>query len=159
MTNAEVLHRFGDPDLAVASADCAIRQYLNKSAEINASAGGSVHIDRFRRAIAIASELHAAGGRLHLALQVDDMAVRAAGLAGATRGAARAREAVHLRADGRTREADELARDVHGGTDAALADDLAGRLRGVVLKLRPFAPVDAGVAAVVEECHPFVSSR
>ncbi|OLT33788.1 hypothetical protein BJF79_07770 [Actinomadura sp. CNU-125] len=122
VVNADVLRRFGDPDLAVASADGAVRQYLNKSSEINSSVNGSTHIDRFRRATAIASELHAAGGRLHLALQVDDMAVQAAGPAGPARGPATARRAVHLRADGRAREADELIRELRRSWPEALAE-------------------------------------
>lgn len=122
LVNADILRRYGDPDLAVASADGAIRQYLHKRDEINSPAGQRIHLDRFNRALAIASELHAAGGRFGLAHQVDAMAIEGAPLAGDTAVRARARKAVHLRADGRTREADELARQVRASSPQALTD-------------------------------------
>lgn len=122
LVNAQVLRRYGDPDLAVASADCALRQYLTMRDEINRAPDGPVHLGRFHEALVIASELHAAGGRLHLALQVDDLAIRGAPAAGDTAAKARARMAVHLRADGRTREAEELSQQVRASSPEALME-------------------------------------
>ncbi|MDN3355427.1 hypothetical protein [Actinomadura sp. DC4] len=122
LINAGILRRYGDPDLAVASADGAIRQYLHRRDEINSSLRQAVHIGRFHQALAIASELHAAGGRFGLAHQVDAMAIEGAPRAGDMAVRARARKAVHLRADGRAREADELSRHVHASSPKALAE-------------------------------------
>jgi hypothetical protein len=153
LVNADILRRYGDPDLAVASADGAIRQYLHKRDEINSSDGQRIHLGRFHRALAIASELHAAGGRFGLAHQVDAMAIEGAPLVGDTAVRARARKAVHLRADGRTREADELARLVRASSPQALADAEEVFARPERLTLRQ--AVEDARFALGEEAVPY----
>lgn len=152
LVNAGILRRYGDPDLAVASADGAIRQYLHNRDAINASAGQRTHLGRFQRALAIASELHAAGGRFGLAHQVDDMAIEGAPPAGETAVRARARKAVHLRADGRVREADELAWQVDASSPRALADAEAAFARPERLTL--LAAVERARSALGERAVP-----
>jgi hypothetical protein len=69
--HAAVLHRFGDPDLAVACADLAIRTYLNHQREV---VGG--HADAFRQAAAIAADAHRAAGRLDIARSAEGLLER-----------------------------------------------------------------------------------
>lgn len=152
LVNADLLRRYGDPDLAVASADGAIRQYLHNRDAITSSAGQRIHLGRFQRALAIASELHAAGGRFGLAHQVDDMAIEGAPLVGDTAVRARARKAVHLRAEGRVREADELARQVRASSPRALTDAEAAFARPERLTL--LAAVEDARSALGEQAVP-----
>ena len=73
--NADVLAAYGDPDLAVASADLAIRLFLR---------GRRPRADRaeLRRALAVAVAVHTAHGRHDLAGQAGAVARRIGGLAG-----------------------------------------------------------------------------
>jgi hypothetical protein len=71
--NAGVLARFGDPDLAVASADTAIRMFFSQGDKINERADSQVYASSARRALAIAVVIHKAHGR-------DDIAGQAKGL-------------------------------------------------------------------------------
>ncbi|MFD9286048.1 hypothetical protein ACFWD7_54485 [Streptomyces mirabilis] len=66
--HAEVLHRWGDPDLAVAAADLAIRTFLNRRDEINrtASARGR-YVPAFMKAGLIAADIHQRFGRSSIA--------------------------------------------------------------------------------------------
>ena len=153
LVNADILRRYGDPDLAVASADGAIRQYLHNRDAVNASAGQRIHLGRFQRALAIASELHAAAGRFGLAYQVDDMAIEGAPLVGDTAVRARARKAVHLRADGRVREADELARQVGASSSRALTEAETAFARPERLTL--LAAVGQARSALGERAVPY----
>lgn len=109
--NADVLLCHGDPDLAVASADGAVRQYLTNREAANAEP--QRHLGVFQRALEVAGHLHAAAGRWELALAADDLAVQSAPRIGDARERARARMAVHLRACGR-------------GVEAAALEDRAG---------------------------------
>ncbi|MBO0798013.1 MAG: tetratricopeptide repeat protein [Blastocatellia bacterium] len=76
--NALVLKKWGDPDLAVASADFAIRAYLSRAGEINGTASSALHASYLRMAAGVASEIHAAHGRMNLALSADTFAVHTA---------------------------------------------------------------------------------
>lgn len=73
--NADVLAGYGDPDLAVASADLAIRLFLR---------GRRAGADReeLRRALAVAAAVHRAHGRYGLAEQAVAVARRIGGLVG-----------------------------------------------------------------------------
>jgi tetratricopeptide (TPR) repeat protein len=108
--NAEVLYVCGDPDVAVAAADHAIRLYLNRAGAANsAPRGPHMHSGYFSQAAMIASEIHAAYGRFELALAADNFVIytaRAAvgpGSSAASRqrlATALARKGLHLRAAG-----------------------------------------------------------
>jgi hypothetical protein len=74
--NADVLAAYGDPDLAVASADLAVRLFLARG-----TAGGRDR-EELRRALAVAVCVHAAYGRHDLAAQAGAVARRIGGLVG-----------------------------------------------------------------------------
>lgn len=95
--SATVLHKYADPDLAAVAADQAIRMYLQRAEEINTGPAVARHSVYFMHATEVASEAHAAHGRLDLARQVDEMAVHAATVTGdpARLAAALAREWAH----------------------------------------------------------------
>lgn len=69
--HASVLHRFGDPDLAVAAADLAVRTYLHHQSDL---VGG--HVIAFRRAAAVAVDVHRAFGRGEIARSAAGLAER-----------------------------------------------------------------------------------
>ncbi len=75
--NADVLAAYGDPDLAVASADLAVRLFL----AARGPAGGRDR-EELRRALAVAVAVHAAHGRHDLAAQAGAVARRIGGLLG-----------------------------------------------------------------------------
>jgi hypothetical protein len=75
-TNADVLAAYGDPDLAVGSADLAIRLGLALPG------GADAHAGLLRRALSVAIAVHAAHGRHDLADQAGAVARRVGGLAG-----------------------------------------------------------------------------
>ncbi|MCK9901678.1 hypothetical protein CC117_24385 [Parafrankia colletiae] len=78
MPLSEVLHQFGDPDLAVAAADQAIRAFLRNSAAINRTpAHVARHVPAFRKAVLISADIHARFGR-------DDIAAAAQALSAVT---------------------------------------------------------------------------
>lgn len=148
--NAEVLSECeGDPDLAVASADAAIRCYLHKASEVNDSEQAAMHNSYFQRSLAVASKLHGNHGRWELALQVDDLAIRSAPM-GAELARAQARKAVHLRAAGRAGEAAVLVRAVPAETLADLEYELSSLRRGVPLR----SAIDHARAALGSERVP-----
>ena len=60
---ADALAVFGDPDLAVAAADYAIREYLHNAARINASRSQGAHAPYLVRACLVAIMVHGANGR------------------------------------------------------------------------------------------------
>jgi tetratricopeptide (TPR) repeat protein len=74
--NADVLAGYGDPDLAVASADLAVRLFLPHAGE---SADDTAEL---RRALAVAIAVHSAHGRHHLADQAGTVTRRLGGLPG-----------------------------------------------------------------------------
>lgn len=69
--NAHILRAWGDPDLAVASADAAMRLYklAERTAEYRAQA--TAHMEYWHMAANVAAELHAAQGRLQSAIVAD----------------------------------------------------------------------------------------
>ncbi len=74
--NAEVQFVYGDPDVAVASADHAIRIYLSRAEAANSDPrGADMHVGYFRQAANIAAEVHAAYGRLEPAIAADEMVI------------------------------------------------------------------------------------
>jgi tetratricopeptide (TPR) repeat protein len=74
--NAEVQFVYGDPDVAVASADQAIRLYLNRASTANNDPrGAGVHAGYFRQAANLAAEVHAAYGRFEPAIAADEMVI------------------------------------------------------------------------------------
>jgi tetratricopeptide (TPR) repeat protein len=74
--NADVLAAYGDPDLAVGSADRSIRLYLARDVDDPAD------VAQLRRALAVAIAVHSAQGRHDLAEQAGAVARRVGGLAG-----------------------------------------------------------------------------
>lgn len=77
--HAEVLHRFGDPDLAVAAADLAIRTFMNRGDEINRSlAAKEIYVPAFIKAGLIAADIHERFGRDSIAASAKKIAVQAA---------------------------------------------------------------------------------
>jgi hypothetical protein len=64
---ADVLATFGDPDLAVAAADWAIRAYLRQSSLINSQGHAHRHRPYLLRAATVAAAVHDAHGRTELA--------------------------------------------------------------------------------------------
>lgn len=75
--NTVVLDRFGDPDLAVASADLAIRLYMSAADAINAAPDLDFQFGYLQAVADIAARIHAAAGDLGRALQADDLAIHA----------------------------------------------------------------------------------
>jgi tetratricopeptide (TPR) repeat protein len=117
--NALVLRSYGDPDLAVASADYAIRAYLYRASEVNGTASAAIHASYLRMAAGVASEIHAAHGRMNLALSADGFAVHTARSLMPRKTASDMRElalaltrmGLHLRANAQNAEAESLLRE------------------------------------------------
>ncbi|MFI6251880.1 hypothetical protein [Streptomyces sp. NPDC051016] len=66
--HAEVLHRWGDPDLAVGAADLAIRTFLNRRDEINGTVDArSRYVPAFIKSGLIAADIHQRFGRSSIA--------------------------------------------------------------------------------------------
>jgi hypothetical protein len=85
--NADVLAAYGDPDLAVASADAAVRLALARPA--------SPDTEPLRRALAVAIAVHTAHGRHDLAAQAGAVARRLGGLTPRRPTVLRERSVVH----------------------------------------------------------------
>jgi tetratricopeptide (TPR) repeat protein len=117
--NALVLRSYGDPDLAVASADYAIRAYLYRASEVNGTASAAIHASYLRMAVGVASEIHAAHGRISHALAADGIAVHTARSLMPRKTANDMREltlaltrmGLHLRANAQEAEAESLLRE------------------------------------------------
>ena len=114
--NAVILDRFGDPDLAVASADRAIRLYTSLADAINAAPDLDFQFEHLLAVADVAARIHSASQRLDRALGADDLAVHAAralATAGGSAGEATAlavrltRKGLHLRAAGLPDRRDE----------------------------------------------------
>src|SRR6202046_3228650 len=73
-SNAVILDRFGDPDLAVASADRAIRLFPSLADAINAAPDLDFQFDHLLAVADIATRIHSSSGRLDQALEADDLA-------------------------------------------------------------------------------------
>ena len=73
--HAEILYRSGDPDIAVAAADLAMRTFLNRGAEINQTTLARVYYVRaFTIAALIAADVHQRFGRADIAASARSMA-------------------------------------------------------------------------------------
>jgi hypothetical protein len=86
-----VLDRFGDPDLAVASADGAILLYTSLADAINSAPDLDFHFGYLQAVADVSARIHAASGRMDLAVQADELAiyaVRALAKVGTSAGAA-----------------------------------------------------------------------
>jgi tetratricopeptide (TPR) repeat protein len=130
-SNAVILDRFGDPDLAVASADRAIRLYTSLADAINAAPDLDFQFEYLLAVADVAARIHSASGRLDRALEADDLAIHAA-RALATAGSASeatalavrlTRKGLHLRAAGRPAQRGEATTFLAEGSalDAAAA--------------------------------------
>jgi tetratricopeptide (TPR) repeat protein len=131
-SNAVILDRFGDPDLAVASADRAIRLFTSLADAINAAPDLDFQFEDLLAVADIAARIHSASGRLDRALEADDLTVHAArALATASGSASDAtalavrltRKGLHLKAVGRPERREEATACVTEGSalDAAAA--------------------------------------
>lgn len=76
--NAAVLRAYGDPDLAVAAADAALRLYLSKASTVNRTPAVALHATYTLMAASVVSEIHAAHRRMDLAYAADEIAVHTA---------------------------------------------------------------------------------
>ncbi len=114
--NAEVLWMHGDPALAVTSAEGAIHLYASRVQIISHAPDAVMHWGYMRTAASVASEIHAAQGRIDQALTFDQLAVQAARGLAVSRSAldlralaiAVTRQGLHLKAEGRHDEAEPL---------------------------------------------------
>ncbi|NEA34153.1 hypothetical protein G3I17_21130 [Streptomyces sp. SID13031] len=76
--NALILRRYGDPALAVASADAATQLFLQLADQINASSQALTYARYLCSATAVSADIHAADGRLDLALEADEIGLSTA---------------------------------------------------------------------------------
>jgi tetratricopeptide (TPR) repeat protein len=76
--NALILRRYGDPDLAVASADAAIQLFLQLSDQINDNPQALSYARYLCSATEVSADVHAAQGRLDLALEADEVGLATA---------------------------------------------------------------------------------
>jgi tetratricopeptide (TPR) repeat protein len=76
--NALILRRYGDPNLAVASADAAIQLFLQLSDQINESSQALTYARYLCSATAVSADVHAADSRLDLALEADEVGLTTA---------------------------------------------------------------------------------
>jgi hypothetical protein len=75
--HADVLHQFGDPDLAVASADLAIRTFMNRRDEINRNdTAKQLYVPAFVKAGLIAAEIHERFNRHSIATTARKLAMQ-----------------------------------------------------------------------------------
>jgi tetratricopeptide (TPR) repeat protein len=137
--NAEAQFVCGDPDAAVASADNAIRLYLNRALAANNDPRGSfMHAGYFRQAADMAAEIHGIYGRFEPAVAADEMVIEmlrpnaAPGVSAAGRQAlamALTRKAIHLRATGEPGHRREIAALT---AESSVLDAAAGGLKAQV---------------------------
>jgi tetratricopeptide (TPR) repeat protein len=76
--NASVLQLFGDPELAAGSADAAIRLFLQHTDRLDDGPPEATNSHHLCLAARVSGDVHAVSGRLEIALQADDIAVRTA---------------------------------------------------------------------------------
>lgn len=133
--NASVLEDYGDPDLAVRSADAAIGLFLRHQDRLDEGPEGATNAHHLCLAARVAGDVHAAAGRLDIAQRADDIAVRTADrLADSDSDAdqkllveAMTRRALRLRAAGQPEEARPLFRAAIDA-DLAAAEAVSERL-------------------------------
>jgi tetratricopeptide (TPR) repeat protein len=150
--NAEAQFVCGDPDVAVASADHAIRLYLSRAAAANNDPRGpGMHTGYFCQAAELAAEIHGIYGRFEPAVAAGEMVIEMlrpnAGPGGSPAGrrwlaTALARKSVHLEATGERRHrreasslmAESIALDAVAGPAKKLSWERA-RARGMQVTL------------------------
>jgi tetratricopeptide (TPR) repeat protein len=133
--NASVLEDYGDPDLAVRSADAAIGLFLRHQDQLEEGPEGATNAHQLCLAARVAGDVHAGAGRLDIALRADDIGIRTADrLADSESPAdqtllveAMTRRALRLRASGRPEEARPLFRAAIDA-DLAAAEAVSERL-------------------------------
>ncbi|MFD7158335.1 hypothetical protein ACFV9C_27310 [Kribbella sp. NPDC059898] len=76
--NALILRRYGDPALAVASADAATQLFLQLADQINESPQSLSYARYLCTATAVSADVHAAEGRMDLALEADEIGLTTA---------------------------------------------------------------------------------
>jgi tetratricopeptide (TPR) repeat protein len=155
--NALILRRYGDPALAVASADAATQLFLQLADQINESPQSLSYARYLCTATAVSADVHAAEGRLDLALEADEIGLTTADtLADSdsvtdmrTLVAALTRKGKHLGIIGRMMESEsclrtatdtdpETAARVIEELDRGLPLTLVSALENAELKLGPF---------------------
>ncbi|MEI5527075.1 hypothetical protein WB401_34520 [Streptomyces brasiliscabiei] len=129
--NARVLYSFGDRDLAVCSADWAVRYYLARAEAINTGplVESLMHGGYLRTAAGIAARVHTEQGRLSIALGAGATEVHCARAQAESDSPADlghlastlTRHGLNLRIAGRTAEGNELIREARGIDPAAEA--------------------------------------
>lgn len=122
--NANVLYAYGDRDLAVCSADWAVRFYLSKAEAINSAslAEAFMHGRYLRGSAGIAARVHSEQGRPEIALAVGATEVHSARAMAQSNApedlahlaSALTRHGLVLRDAGRTDEGGELVEEGHG---------------------------------------------
>ncbi|HEU4948050.1 MAG TPA: hypothetical protein VFT31_12930 [Kribbella sp.] len=76
--NALILRRYGDPDLAVASADAAIQLFLQLSDQINDHPQALSYARYLCAATEVSADIHASEGQFDLALEADEVGLATA---------------------------------------------------------------------------------
>src|SRR6266508_1387338 len=133
--NASVLQVYGDPDLAVGSADAAVGLFLQHADRLDDGPPEATNAHHLCLAAQIAGDLHAAAGRLEVAMQADEIGLRTADRLADSDVAddekllveAMTRRAIRLRVAGRADEAGPLFRSAFAA-DLRLANAVADRL-------------------------------
>jgi tetratricopeptide (TPR) repeat protein len=133
--NASVLQVYGDPDLAAGSADAAVGLFLQHADRLDDGPPEATNAHHLCLAARIAGDLHAAAGRIDVAIQADEIGLRTADRLADSDVAddekllveAMTRKAIRLRAAGRTEEAAPLFRSAFAA-DLRLANAVADRL-------------------------------
>ncbi|QFQ98984.1 hypothetical protein F9278_25705 [Streptomyces phaeolivaceus] len=130
--NAGVLYDYGDRDLAVCSADWAVRYYLSKGEEINSGplAVSVMHGRYLRQAAGIAARVHTEQGRSEIALAAGGTELHTARVMARSDSpgdladlvSTLTRHGLNLRVAGRTTEGNDLVREARGIDPAAEAD-------------------------------------
>jgi tetratricopeptide (TPR) repeat protein len=155
--NASILRRYGDPDLAVASADAAVQLFLQLADQINDDPQALSYARYLCSATAVSADVHAAQGRLELALEADEVGLATAdSLADSespadlrTLVAALTRKGQHLSLAGRMEEGEACLRTALA-TDAETVEQVKQEL---VLGIPP--SLSAALAAAERKLGPF----
>lgn len=155
--NALILRRYGDPDLAVASADAAVQLFLQLAGQINESAQSLSYARYLCSATAVSADIHASEHRLDLALEADEIGLSTADTLADSESAtdlrtlvaALARKGRHLNEVGRVLEGEnclrtafatdeEAAQRVVDELDRGIPPSLTSALETAEIKLGPF---------------------
>ncbi len=151
--NASVLEDYGDPDLAVRSADAAIGLFLRHQDELDEGPEGATYAHHLCMAARVAGDVHAGAGRLDIALRADDIGLKTADRLADSESEpdqrllveAMTRRALRLRAAGSPEEARPLFRAAIDA-DLAAAEAVSERLS------RPHRPtLGEALAAVTDK--------